>query len=110
MYFDVRSYVDPEAVVGCEDGKVRVFDMYSRKCSQIIKYVFCFSLSYTEVAILVLLSKKMFNVRVELGVCLVYMPSLLNLNLQIYECILRIPHQNKKRIIMSWSAKGFAVL
>nr|XP_027106970.1 F-box/WD-40 repeat-containing protein At3g52030-like [Coffea arabica] len=31
------SYVDPEAVVGCEDGKARVFDMYSRKCSQIIK-------------------------------------------------------------------------
>ncbi|XP_060217400.1 F-box/WD-40 repeat-containing protein At3g52030 [Lycium barbarum] len=30
-------YVDPEAVIGCEDGKVRVFDMYSRKCSQIIK-------------------------------------------------------------------------
>ncbi|CAA0816585.1 F-box/WD-40 repeat-containing protein [Striga hermonthica] len=31
------SYVDPLAVVGCEDGKVRVFDMYSRKISQIIK-------------------------------------------------------------------------
>ncbi|KAL3537544.1 hypothetical protein ACH5RR_000910 [Cinchona calisaya] len=31
------SYVDPEAVVGCEDGKARVFDMYSRKCSQIVK-------------------------------------------------------------------------
>ncbi|CAI9769455.1 unnamed protein product [Fraxinus pennsylvanica] len=30
-------YVDPQAVIGCEDGKVRVFDMYSRKCSQIIK-------------------------------------------------------------------------
>ncbi|KAA8515625.1 hypothetical protein F0562_018764 [Nyssa sinensis] len=30
-------YVDPEAVVGCEDGTARVFDMYSRKCSQIIK-------------------------------------------------------------------------
>ncbi|KAL2491636.1 F-box/WD-40 repeat-containing protein [Abeliophyllum distichum] len=30
-------YVDPLAVIGCEDGKVRVFDMYSRKCSQIIK-------------------------------------------------------------------------
>ncbi|PIN27144.1 G protein beta subunit-like protein [Handroanthus impetiginosus] len=30
-------YVDPQAVVGCEDGKVRVFDMYSRKISQIIK-------------------------------------------------------------------------
>nr|XP_016475416.1 PREDICTED: F-box/WD-40 repeat-containing protein At3g52030-like isoform X3 [Nicotiana tabacum] len=31
-------YVDPEAVIGCDDGKVRVFDLYSRKCSQIIKY------------------------------------------------------------------------
>ncbi|XP_047976018.1 F-box/WD-40 repeat-containing protein At3g52030 [Salvia hispanica] len=30
-------YVDPQAVVGCEDGKARVFDMYSRKISQIIK-------------------------------------------------------------------------
>ncbi|XP_057790044.1 F-box/WD-40 repeat-containing protein At3g52030 isoform X1 [Salvia miltiorrhiza] len=30
-------YVDPQAVVGCEDGKVRVFDMYSKKISQIIK-------------------------------------------------------------------------
>lgn len=34
----LSSYVDPEAVIGCEDGKVRVFDLYSRKCSQIIKY------------------------------------------------------------------------
>ncbi|KAI8545879.1 hypothetical protein RHMOL_Rhmol07G0071700 [Rhododendron molle] len=32
-------YVDPEAAVGCEDGTVRLFDMYSRKCSRIIKYV-----------------------------------------------------------------------
>ncbi|KAL5169524.1 F-box/WD-40 repeat-containing protein [Glycine soja] len=30
-------YFDPEAVVGCDDGAVRVFDMYSRKCSQIIR-------------------------------------------------------------------------
>ncbi|KAL8161755.1 hypothetical protein V2J09_013244 [Rumex salicifolius] len=30
-------YVDPEALVGCEDGTARVFDMYSRKCSQIIR-------------------------------------------------------------------------
>lgn len=36
--FLLSSYVDPEAVIGCEDGKVRVFDLYSRKCSQIIKY------------------------------------------------------------------------
>lgn len=34
----VCSYVDPEAVVGCEDGKARVFDMYSRRWSRIIKY------------------------------------------------------------------------
>ncbi|XP_061356965.1 F-box/WD-40 repeat-containing protein At3g52030 isoform X2 [Gastrolobium bilobum] len=30
-------YSDPEAVVGCDDGAVRVFDMYSRRCSQIIR-------------------------------------------------------------------------
>ncbi|KAJ9565660.1 hypothetical protein OSB04_001626 [Centaurea solstitialis] len=30
-------YVDPEAVVGCEDGRARVFDMYGRKWSTIIK-------------------------------------------------------------------------
>ncbi|KAI9075374.1 hypothetical protein K1719_042624 [Acacia pycnantha] len=30
-------YFDPDAVVGCEDGTVRVFDMYSRRCSQIIR-------------------------------------------------------------------------
>ncbi|KAF4346159.1 hypothetical protein G4B88_023414 [Cannabis sativa] len=30
-------YLDPEAVVGCEDGTVRVFDMYSKKCSRIIR-------------------------------------------------------------------------
>ncbi|MCL7041411.1 hypothetical protein MKW94_028640 [Papaver nudicaule] len=30
-------YVDPEAVVGCGDGTARVFDMYSRNCSHIIK-------------------------------------------------------------------------
>ncbi|GLT39739.1 hypothetical protein SLA2020_139150 [Shorea laevis] len=30
-------YFDPEAVVGCEDGTARVFDMYSRKCSRIIR-------------------------------------------------------------------------
>ncbi|KAG8363623.1 hypothetical protein BUALT_Bualt19G0041700 [Buddleja alternifolia] len=32
-------YVDPQAVVGCEDGRVRVFDLYSRKVSQIINFV-----------------------------------------------------------------------
>lgn len=37
-FFSECSYCDPEAVVGCEDGTVRVFDMYSRKCSQIIRY------------------------------------------------------------------------
>ncbi|KAF5736469.1 hypothetical protein HS088_TW14G00611 [Tripterygium wilfordii] len=30
-------YFDPEAIVGCEDGAVRVFDMYSRTCSRIIR-------------------------------------------------------------------------
>ncbi|XP_027340633.1 F-box/WD-40 repeat-containing protein At3g52030 isoform X2 [Abrus precatorius] len=30
-------YFDPEAVVGCDDGAVRIFDMYSRTCSQIIR-------------------------------------------------------------------------
>ncbi|KAJ1409041.1 WD40/YVTN repeat-like-containing domain superfamily [Sesbania bispinosa] len=30
-------YFDPEAVVGCDDGAVRIFDMYSRRCSQIIR-------------------------------------------------------------------------
>ncbi|KAK6933856.1 F-box domain [Dillenia turbinata] len=30
-------YADPEAVVGCEDGAARVFDMYNQKCSQIIR-------------------------------------------------------------------------
>ena len=32
------SYFDPDAVVGCEDGTARVFDMYSRRCSQIIRW------------------------------------------------------------------------
>ncbi|KAJ4978597.1 hypothetical protein NE237_009377 [Protea cynaroides] len=30
-------YIDPEAVVGCEDGTIRVFDIYSRSCSRIIR-------------------------------------------------------------------------
>ncbi|KAI4333074.1 hypothetical protein L6164_017924 [Bauhinia variegata] len=30
-------YFDPDAVVGCEDGTARVFDMYSRRCSRIIR-------------------------------------------------------------------------
>jgi len=38
LLFCAFSYVDPEAVVGCDDGAVRVFDMYSRRCSQIIRY------------------------------------------------------------------------
>ncbi|CAN0917270.1 F-box/WD-40 repeat-containing protein At3g52030 [Linum grandiflorum] len=42
-------YFDPDAVVGCEDGTARVFDMYSRQCSRIIKMhpeaVSCLSLS-----------------------------------------------------------------
>ncbi|XP_074567882.1 F-box/WD-40 repeat-containing protein At3g52030 [Curcuma longa] len=31
------SYIDPEAVIGCEDGRVHVFDMYSGKCSRIFR-------------------------------------------------------------------------
>ncbi|KAM5562956.1 F-box/WD-40 repeat-containing protein [Rosa sericea] len=31
------SYCDPEAVVGCADGTARVFDMYSSRCSQILR-------------------------------------------------------------------------
>ncbi|XP_021280777.1 F-box/WD-40 repeat-containing protein At3g52030 isoform X1 [Herrania umbratica] len=42
-------YTDPEAVIGCEDGTVRAFDMYSRACSRIIKMhagpVTCLSLN-----------------------------------------------------------------
>ncbi|XP_057522017.1 F-box/WD-40 repeat-containing protein At3g52030 isoform X1 [Amaranthus tricolor] len=30
-------YMDPDAMVGCQDGTVRVFDMYSSTCSQIIR-------------------------------------------------------------------------
>ncbi|XP_021736327.1 F-box/WD-40 repeat-containing protein At3g52030-like [Chenopodium quinoa] len=30
-------YMDPEAMVGCADGTVRVFDMYSKSCSRIIR-------------------------------------------------------------------------
>ncbi|KAL1346391.1 hypothetical protein HN51_020065 [Arachis hypogaea] len=30
-------YFDPEAMVGYDDGAIRVFDMYSRSCSQIIR-------------------------------------------------------------------------
>ncbi|CAA6668226.1 unnamed protein product [Spirodela intermedia] len=42
-------YLDPEAVVGCEDGRSRVFDMYSGSCSKIIRMhagpVTCLSLT-----------------------------------------------------------------
>ncbi|KAF3780149.1 F-box/WD-40 repeat-containing protein [Nymphaea thermarum] len=42
-------YMDPEAVIGCGDGTVRVYDMYSRACSQIIRMhagpITCLSLS-----------------------------------------------------------------
>ncbi|KAK8622217.1 hypothetical protein V6N13_097841 [Hibiscus sabdariffa] len=42
-------YIDPEAVIGCQDGTARVFDMYSRTCSRIIKMhsgpVTCLALS-----------------------------------------------------------------
>ncbi|XP_023004546.1 F-box/WD-40 repeat-containing protein At3g52030 isoform X1 [Cucurbita maxima] len=30
-------YFDPEAVVGCGDGTAHVFDMYSRRCSRIVR-------------------------------------------------------------------------
>ncbi|KAL6129703.1 hypothetical protein ACLB2K_073052 [Fragaria x ananassa] len=30
-------YCDPDAVVGCVDGTARIFDMYSQRCSQIVK-------------------------------------------------------------------------
>ncbi|XP_038989800.1 F-box/WD-40 repeat-containing protein At3g52030 isoform X4 [Phoenix dactylifera] len=32
-------YVDPEAVIGCDDGRARIFDMYSGSCSRIIRYM-----------------------------------------------------------------------
>lgn len=48
-------YFDPEAVVGCEDGTARVFDMYSKKCSRIIRMhtepVTCLSLSEDQLII-----------------------------------------------------------
>lgn len=40
------SYSDPEAMVGCDDGAVRVFDMYSRRCTQIIRYLAVFSILF----------------------------------------------------------------
>lgn len=30
-------YLDPEAVIGCQDGRARIYDMYSGRCSRIIK-------------------------------------------------------------------------
>ncbi|KAG1370055.1 F-box/WD-40 repeat-containing protein [Cocos nucifera] len=30
-------YTDPEAVIGCDDGRACIFDMYSRSCSRIIR-------------------------------------------------------------------------
>ncbi|TXG55905.1 hypothetical protein EZV62_017218 [Acer yangbiense] len=48
-------YFDPEAVIGCDDGTARVFDMYSRKCSRIIRMhgasVTCLSLSEDQLII-----------------------------------------------------------
>ncbi|VAH94020.1 unnamed protein product [Triticum turgidum subsp. durum] len=32
---DVACYADPEVVIGCEDGRAFVYDMYSRSCSSI---------------------------------------------------------------------------
>jgi hypothetical protein len=31
------SYADPEVVIGCEDGRAVVYDMYSRSCSRIFR-------------------------------------------------------------------------
>ncbi|XP_071716467.1 F-box/WD-40 repeat-containing protein At3g52030 [Rutidosis leptorrhynchoides] len=49
------SYVDPEAVVGCDDGRARVFDMYGRKWSRIIKMhdgpITCLSLTEDQLLI-----------------------------------------------------------
>ncbi|KAI7755172.1 hypothetical protein M8C21_026042 [Ambrosia artemisiifolia] len=46
---------DPEAVVGCEDGRARLFDMYGRKWSRIIKMhngpVTCLTLSDDQLLI-----------------------------------------------------------
>ncbi|CAH2064345.1 unnamed protein product [Thlaspi arvense] len=46
-------YIDPEAIVGCEDGTARVFDMYSKTCSQIIRThggpITCLSLSDNQI-------------------------------------------------------------
>ncbi|WOH04386.1 hypothetical protein DCAR_0623795 [Daucus carota subsp. sativus] len=48
-------YVDPEAVVGCEDGRARFLDMYSRKWSKIVKIqdgpVTCISLSDSQMIV-----------------------------------------------------------
>ncbi|KAL2330744.1 hypothetical protein Fmac_018325 [Flemingia macrophylla] len=48
-------YFDPEAVVGCDDGAIRVFDMYSRSCSQIIRMhhapITCLCLSGDQVIV-----------------------------------------------------------
>ncbi|KAK2968264.1 hypothetical protein RJ640_027653 [Escallonia rubra] len=48
-------YLDPNAVVGCEDGRARVFDMYLKKWSQIIKIhdgpVTCLSLTEDQMII-----------------------------------------------------------
>ncbi|EEF44560.1 F-box and wd40 domain protein, putative [Ricinus communis] len=46
-------YLDPEAVVGCEDGTARIFDLYSKKCSKIIRMhpepVTCLSLGDEQI-------------------------------------------------------------
>ncbi|XP_047339865.1 F-box/WD-40 repeat-containing protein At3g52030 [Impatiens glandulifera] len=48
-------FADPNAVIGCEDGTARVFDMYSKKCSQIIRMqygpVSCISVTDDELII-----------------------------------------------------------
>ncbi|KAF3437357.1 hypothetical protein FNV43_RR20110 [Rhamnella rubrinervis] len=43
-------YFDPEAVVGCDEGTARVFDLYRRKCSRIISITISGQLSDQRVA------------------------------------------------------------
>jgi hypothetical protein len=37
MFISLCSYADPEVVIGCEDGRAFVYDMYSRSCSSIYR-------------------------------------------------------------------------
>ncbi|RLM69650.1 F-box/WD-40 repeat-containing protein [Panicum miliaceum] len=37
MFICLCSFADPEVVIGCEDGRAFVYDMYSRSCSSIYR-------------------------------------------------------------------------